>query len=140
ALGRGRTGTGRGRDRAGPATRRPRARPARSPALTAVTTRVNGPPLLAARGVTRRFGDHVALHPTDLDVRPGQALALVGPNAGGQSSFVAIPAGGAPPLRRPRRPAPDRPRRASGPGARARRAERGRQVDVARDPRRGARA
>jgi ABC-2 type transport system ATP-binding protein len=54
---------------------------------------VNGPPLLAARGVTRRFGDHVALHPTDIDVRPGQALALVGPNGAGKSTLLAILAG-----------------------------------------------
>jgi zinc/manganese transport system ATP-binding protein len=44
--------------------------------------------LLAARGVTRRFGDHVALHPTDLDVRPGEALALVGPNGAGKSTLL----------------------------------------------------
>jgi ABC-type multidrug transport system ATPase subunit len=49
--------------------------------------------LLAARGVTRRFGDHVALHPTDLDVRPGEALALVGPNGAGKSTLLAILAG-----------------------------------------------
>jgi ABC-2 type transport system ATP-binding protein len=48
---------------------------------------------LAARGVTRRFGDHVALHPTDLDVRPGEALALVGPNGAGKSTLLAILAG-----------------------------------------------
>jgi ABC-2 type transport system ATP-binding protein len=49
--------------------------------------------LLAARGVTRRFGDHVALHPTDIDVRPGEALALVGPNGAGKSTLLAILAG-----------------------------------------------
>ena len=30
--------------------------------------------LLAARGVARRFGDHVALHPTDLEVSAGEAV------------------------------------------------------------------
>jgi ABC-2 type transport system ATP-binding protein len=50
-------------------------------------------PLLAVRGVTRRFGDHVALQPTDLDVRPGEALALVGPNGAGKSTLLAILAG-----------------------------------------------
>jgi ABC-2 type transport system ATP-binding protein len=54
---------------------------------------VSGRPLLAARGVTRRFGGHVALHPTDLDVRPGEALALVGPNGAGKSTLLAILAG-----------------------------------------------
>jgi len=49
--------------------------------------------LLAARGVGRRFGDHVALEPTDLEVRPGEALALVGPNGAGKSTLLAILAG-----------------------------------------------
>jgi ABC-type multidrug transport system ATPase subunit len=43
--------------------------------------------------VTRRFGDHVALNATDLDVRPGEALALVGPNGAGKSTLLAILAG-----------------------------------------------
>jgi ABC-2 type transport system ATP-binding protein len=50
-------------------------------------------PLLAARGVARRFGGHVALEPTDLDVRAGEALALVGPNGAGKSTLLAILAG-----------------------------------------------
>jgi ABC-2 type transport system ATP-binding protein len=54
---------------------------------------VSGRALLAARGVTRRFGDHVALQPTDLEVRPGEALALVGPNGAGKSTLLAILAG-----------------------------------------------
>ena len=54
---------------------------------------MSGAPLLAARGVTRRFGDHVALQPTDIDVRPGEALALVGPNGAGKSTLLAILAG-----------------------------------------------
>jgi ABC-2 type transport system ATP-binding protein len=53
--------------------------------------------LLAARGVTRRFGDHVALHPIDLDVRAGDALALVGPNGAGKSTLLALLGGALPP-------------------------------------------
>jgi ABC-type multidrug transport system ATPase subunit len=54
---------------------------------------VNDGPLLAARGVSRRFGDHVALEPTDLEVHRGEALALVGPNGAGKSTLLAILAG-----------------------------------------------
>ena len=54
-------------------------------------------PLLAARGVSRRFGDHVALKTTDAEARPGEVLALVGPNGAGKSTLLAILAGALPP-------------------------------------------
>jgi ABC-type multidrug transport system ATPase subunit len=49
--------------------------------------------LLRARGVARRFGSHVGLHPTDLDVRAGETLALIGPNGAGKSTLLSILAG-----------------------------------------------
>jgi ABC-type multidrug transport system ATPase subunit len=49
--------------------------------------------LLAARGVSRRFGSHVALTPTDVDVAAGEVLALVGPNGAGKSTLLALLAG-----------------------------------------------
>ena len=54
---------------------------------------MNHGPLLAARGVSRRFGEHVALAATDLEVHRGEALALVGPNGAGKSTLLAILAG-----------------------------------------------
>jgi ABC-2 type transport system ATP-binding protein len=53
--------------------------------------------LLAARGVSRSFGDHVALAPTSVEARPGEVLALVGPNGAGKSTLLAILAGALPP-------------------------------------------
>jgi ABC-2 type transport system ATP-binding protein len=50
-------------------------------------------PLLRARGVARRFGPHVALEPTDLDVNAGESLALIGPNGAGKSTLLSILAG-----------------------------------------------
>jgi ABC-2 type transport system ATP-binding protein len=49
--------------------------------------------LLAARGVSRRFGVQVALEPTDFEVRAGEVVALVGPNGAGKSTLLAILAG-----------------------------------------------
>ena len=53
--------------------------------------------LLAARGVSRRFGDHVALEPTDVAVEEREVLALVGPNGAGKTTLLAILAGALPP-------------------------------------------
>ena len=52
-----------------------------------------GEPFLRARGVARRFGADVALQPCDLDVVPGESLALVGPNGAGKSTLLSILAG-----------------------------------------------
>jgi ABC-2 type transport system ATP-binding protein len=55
--------------------------------------------LLSARGVSRRFGDHVALEPADVEVRAGEVLALIGPNGAGKSTLLGILAGALPPSR-----------------------------------------
>ena len=55
---------------------------------------MNAPaPLLAAWGAGRRFGDRVALRPTDFELRAGEAVALVGPNGAGKSTLLAMLAG-----------------------------------------------
>ena len=50
-------------------------------------------PLLRTRGVARRYGPHVALEPTTLEVRAGESLALIGPNGAGKSTLLSILAG-----------------------------------------------
>jgi ABC-type multidrug transport system ATPase subunit len=54
-------------------------------------------PLLAARGVARRYGDHVALQPTDVELAAGEGVALLGPNGAGKSTLISILAGALPP-------------------------------------------
>ncbi len=49
-------------------------------------------PFLSARRVTRSYGAHVALEPTDLDVG-AETLALVGPNGAGKSTLLSLLAG-----------------------------------------------
>jgi ABC-type multidrug transport system ATPase subunit len=52
-----------------------------------------GPPLLELHGLGKDYGDLVALHPTDLMVPAGQAVALVGHNGSGKSTLLRIVAG-----------------------------------------------
>lgn len=54
---------------------------------------MNVPELLAARGVSRRYGPRTALHPTDVGVHAGEAVALTGPNGAGKSTLLSILAG-----------------------------------------------
>jgi ABC-type multidrug transport system ATPase subunit len=51
-------------------------------------------PLLAARGVGRRFGDQTALEPTTLEIWDAEVVALLGPNGAGKSTLLALLAGG----------------------------------------------
>ncbi len=50
-------------------------------------------PVLAARAAGRRFGGHIALEPTDLELHDGEAVALVGPNGAGKSTLLSLMAG-----------------------------------------------
>lgn len=45
-------------------------------------------PLLAVKGLTKRFGGFAALSSIDLAVQPGERLGLIGPNGSGKSTFV----------------------------------------------------
>jgi ABC-type multidrug transport system ATPase subunit len=51
------------------------------------------PPVLALRGVTRRFGEVTALDRLDLDVASGEVVGLLGHNGAGKTTTVRLLAG-----------------------------------------------
>lgn len=50
-------------------------------------------PLLAVRGLSKRFGGLLAVSDVDLDVAPGRITGLVGPNGAGKTTCFAMLAG-----------------------------------------------
>jgi branched-chain amino acid transport system ATP-binding protein len=52
--------------------------------------RATDEPLLAARGLTKRFGGVAALDDLNLDVRNGEILGLIGPNGSGKTTFFNV--------------------------------------------------
>ncbi|AYY12813.1 ABC transporter ATP-binding protein [Actinobacteria bacterium YIM 96077] len=48
------------------------------------------PPLIAARGLTKHFGDFTAVDGIDVEVRRGEAFGFLGPNGAGKSSTMRM--------------------------------------------------
>jgi ABC-type multidrug transport system ATPase subunit len=49
--------------------------------------------VLSVSGLEKSYGDQVALHGVDLEVRPGEVVGLLGPNGAGKTTFASIVAG-----------------------------------------------
>jgi osmoprotectant transport system ATP-binding protein len=49
--------------------------------------------MLQLRGVSKKYGDSVALHATDLSLEPGRTTALLGPSGCGKSTLLRIMVG-----------------------------------------------
>ncbi len=62
-----------------------------------VARREPGPPIVVTSGLTKRYGDHLALDDVDLQVPEGSIYGLVGRNGAGKTTLLGLLAG----LRRP---------------------------------------
>jgi ABC-2 type transport system ATP-binding protein len=54
------------------------------------TNRRNAEPAIRVRGLTKRFGNLVAVDDFTLEVAPGEAFALVGPDAAGKTTIMRL--------------------------------------------------
>lgn len=54
---------------------------------------LNSPPILVARGLSKYYGPVTALDGVDLDIYPGEIIAIVGDNGAGKSTLVKILSG-----------------------------------------------
>ena len=60
---------------------------------SAALSKSGGPALLAAQGLSRRYGQHQALWALDLELHAGQVMGLLGPNGAGKSTTLELLSG-----------------------------------------------
>ena len=66
---------------------------AQAPGDGHTSSRDGNEPVLALRGITKRFGGLVAVNDVSVDVKPAEVVALVGDNGAGKSTLMKITAG-----------------------------------------------
>lgn len=51
---------------------------------------MNPETIVSARGLTKRFGNHVAVDGIDVDVREGEIMGFLGPNGAGKTTTIRL--------------------------------------------------
>ncbi len=54
-------------------------------------------PVVTTRGVTKRFGDFIAVNKVDFDLQEKEVLGIIGPNGAGKTTFINLISGFYPP-------------------------------------------
>jgi ABC-type lipoprotein export system ATPase subunit len=67
--------------------------PGPAPALEVVSNSLLQAPVAAARGVTRRYGETIALRPVDFELHAGRLHAITGPSGSGKTTLLHLLAG-----------------------------------------------
>jgi ABC-type lipoprotein export system ATPase subunit len=70
-----------------------RVEPGRRAVRSAPAPAADGPVVADVRGVERRYGETIALRPTDASFRAGRLHALTGPSGSGKTTFLHLLAG-----------------------------------------------
>ncbi len=60
------------------------------PATTATVAGADVPSLIAAEGLTLRYGRHTIVENVDLAVHPGEIVTVIGPNGAGKSTLLKL--------------------------------------------------
>lgn len=55
-----------------------------------MTSLTSSPPVVSARGLTKRYGDFTAVDGIDFDVAPGESFGFLGPNGAGKSTTMSM--------------------------------------------------
>ncbi len=65
------------------------AAPVCDPSSGPATADGDGAPIIRARGLSKRYGDFVALHPSSFEIPLGRIYGVIGPNGAGKTTLLA---------------------------------------------------
>ena len=58
---------------------------------------MNNQPVVETKGVTKKFGDFIAINNVDFELESNETLGIIGPNGAGKTTFINLISGFYPP-------------------------------------------